>query len=156
MIRLSALFLTTALLLGCGTSLGDGADGGAGGAGGAGGGPSLDENGCPIDEPSDGASCDIDQKVCEYWNFQTGQFECNEKKDALRCEDGEWTLYDWYCHCPEALPEAGTDCIGYHATITGCVYVANAECGETQAYSNCGSQTDYLWEVSVDETCPDL
>lgn len=145
MLRLSWLFLGTAFLLACGTS-----SGGGGGGSGAG----LDENGCPIDKPSEGASCDSDQKVCEYWELVSNpdNIDCDEKTDAFRCEGGEWALYPWECHCPEAVPEAGSDCLGYHATITGCAYPATGDCG---ASANCGDYTDYVWEVILDPTCPD-
>lgn len=61
--------------------------------------------------------------------------------------------YDWQCRCPDALPELGADCLGYHAVITGCEYALTTACGEQPVDPTCGSTTDYKWDYAVPD-CP--
>jgi hypothetical protein len=123
--RLALLLLMPSLLLGCETAKADDAAG-AGGAG-----PALGEDGCPLDRPSDGASCPSDRLVCQYLEVigNPDILGCDEVRDAFRCEDGSWIKYDWQCQCPATKPEAGTDCLGYHATLLGCSYACDGSPG---------------------------
>jgi hypothetical protein len=111
-------------------------------------GPSLDEGGCPVDKPGNGASCDSEGKICEYEELDGSNPNCDDQVVyAFRCEAGVWVDYGGDRQCPASLPENGSDCLGYHDS-----HDCGDFCGGNGPVAQCGSETDYLWEVSG--TCP--
>ena len=111
-------------------------------------GPALDEGGCPVEKPTNGPSCDSDGKICEYEELDGSNPNCDDQVlYAFRCEGGVWVDYGASCGCPSDLPEDGSDCLGFHDTYA-CGY-----CGGSGPVAECGSETDYVWQVAGG-TCP--